>query len=357
MDAVAIKEVAVEATDPVAVLERIAYLLERTRQPTYRVRAFRTAAATAGRAGPDKLRELAGQGRLQSMKGIGETTAKVISEVLAGGPSTYLTHLEQEAGADPEREGDSAVTALRQALKGDLHMHSDWSDGGSPIEVMATSARQLGHDYVALTDHSPRLTVARGLTADRLRQQLDVVAELNETLAPFRIFTGIEVDILEDGSLDQDDDLLAELDVVVASVHSKLRMDAEGMTNRMVKAMQHPDTDVLGHCTGRIVVGRGRPESTFDAAAVFDTCARYGKAVEINSRPERLDPPKRLLKEALSRGCQIVIDTDAHAPGQLEWQINGCERAVTCEVPLDLIVNTRDAQGLLAWTASHDPWP
>jgi putative hydrolase len=346
--------VAVEATEPVAVLERIAYLLERTRQPTYRVRAFRTAAATAGRAGPERLQELAKQGRLQSLPGIGDTTAKVIAEVLAGGPSSYLAHLEEEAGPDPERKEDPAVTALRAALKGDCHTHSEWSDGGSPIEVMALSAKELGHDYLALTDHSPRLTVAHGLTADRLRQQLEVVAELNEMLAPFRILTGIEVDILEDGTLDQDDDLLAKLDVVVASVHSKLRMDADGMTKRMVRAVQHPHTDILGHCTGRIVVGRGRPESTFDAAAVFDACARLGKAVEINSRPERLDPPKRLLNEALTRGCQVVIDTDAHAPGQLEWQINGCERAVACQVPLDVIVNTRDAEGLLAWTASHD---
>jgi putative hydrolase len=218
---------------------------------------------------------------------------------------------------------------------------------------MATAARRLGHAYVVLTDHSPRLTVAHGLSVERLREQLDVVAALNEELAPFRVLTGIEVDILEDGSLDMEDDLLAALDVVVASVHSKLRMDSEAMTHRMVRAMEHPHTDILGHCTGRIVVGRGRPESTFDAGRVFDTCARFGKAVEINSRPERLDPPKRLLREALSRGCGVVIDTDAHAPGQLEWQINGCERAVACEVPSDAVVNTLDADALLEWAAGH----
>jgi putative hydrolase len=242
---------------------------------------------------------------------------------------------------------------LRAALQGDCHSHSDWSDGGSPIDVMARAARDLGHAYLALTDHSPRLTVAHGLSADRLRRQLDVVAGLNEQLAPFRILTGIEVDILEDGGLDGEEALLARLDVVVASVHSKLRMDAEAMTHRMIKAMSHPNTDILGHCTGRILVGRGRPESTFDADAVFEVCARHDKAVEINSRPERLDPPKRLLKKALDHGCKVTIDTDAHAPGQLEWQVNGCARAAACQVPPDAIVNTRDVDGLLAWTAGH----
>ena len=124
---------------------------------------------------------------------------------------------------------------------------------------MAEAARALGHRYWALTDHSPRLTVAHGLDAERLRRQLDVVAELNAELAPFRILTGIEVDILEDGALDQDEELLARLDVVVASVHSKLRMEEPEMTRRMLRAVESPHTDILGHCTGRILVGQGPP--------------------------------------------------------------------------------------------------
>ena len=155
---------------------------------------------------------------------------------------------------------------------------------------MAEAARELGHDYLVLTDHSARLTVAHGLNAERLRAQLDVVAELNGELAPFRILTGIEVDILEDGSLDQELDLLAELDVVVASVHSKLRMESSAMTERMLAAIESPHTDILGHCTGRLITGRGRAQSTFDADAVFAACARTGTAVEINSRPERRIP-------------------------------------------------------------------
>src|SRR6202035_3179002 len=198
-----------------------------------------------------------------------------------GQPPPYLDKLLAEA-APAERSG------LRAALRGDCHTHSDWSDGGSPPEEMAVAARDLGLSWIALTDHSPRLTVARGLTAERLETQLRVVARLNEQLAPFRILTGIEVDILDDGSLDQRDDLLARLDVVVASVHSKLRMPAGPMTKRMVAAVRNPHVDVLGHCTGRLLSGgRGRrPESAFDPRAVFGACLAEGVAVEINCRPE-----------------------------------------------------------------------
>jgi putative hydrolase len=227
--------------------------------------------------------------------------------------------------------------------------HPDWSDGGSPIAEMAEAARDLGHEYLVLTDHSPRLTVANGLSPERLLAQLDEVARLNQELAPFRILTGIEVDILEDGALDQTDELLGRLDVVVASVHSKLRMPAREMTRRMVAAVANPHTDILGHCTGRIVVGRGRPESEFDPAAVFGACAEHGVAVEVNSRPERQDPPKRLLRLAVEAGCRVAVDTDAHAPGQLDWQLGGCERAFACGVTPEMVVNTRDAAGLLAW--------
>jgi putative hydrolase len=250
------------------------------------------------------------------------------------------------------------VAEFRAALRGDLHLHSDWSDGGSPIREMAEAAMAIGHEYMALTDHSPRLTVANGLSPERLEKQLDVVAALNEELAPFRILTGIEVDIDVDGSLDQTDELLGRLDVVVASVHSDLRAESAAMTARMLTAVADPHTDVLGHCTGRLVIGRRqrdgsqrpRPESQFDAEAVFAACVEFGTAVEINSRPERLDPPKRLLRLAVETGCEFAIDTDAHAPGQLDWQGNGCERAVECGVDPDTVINTRTAEDLLAWT-------
>jgi putative hydrolase len=375
------------ARDPAADLRRIAFLLERSHEATYRVRAFRSAAAALSTVPQEELAARAAAGTLTELSGVGAVTARCIAESLAGEEPVYLRRLESTAGMDL----DDTTAALRAALRGDCHSHSDWSDGGSPIEEMVAAAIDLGHEYLVLTDHSPRLTVARGLDADRLRKQLGVVAAINEGLAkvslarPFRLLTGIEVDILADGALDQEDELLAELDVVVGSVHSGLREDSAVMTRRMLAALENPFLDILGHCTGRLLPrseqptakpgadedaakqerggrggergrrggGRGRPESTFDADAVFAKAAELGKAIEINSRPERLDPPKRLLRRALEAGCRFAVDTDAHAPGQLDWQLYGCERAVACGVPAERIVNTWPVDDLLAWARGH----
>jgi putative hydrolase len=318
------------------------------------VRAFRKAAMTLRDLPPGEVERLAAKGGLRDLPGIGEKTEQVIQDALAGEVPAYLQRLEAERPEPAIAKSNPAAEALRASLRGDCHSHSDWSDGGSPILEMARTARDLGHEYLVLTDHSPRLTVAKGLSADRLRQQLDVVAEVNEELAPFRLLTGIEVDINEDGTLDQDPDLLAQLDVVVASVHSKLRMDEAAMTQRMLRAVSSPLVDILGHCTGRLVRGKGRPESTFDHDTVFAACAGHDTAVEINCRPERLDPPKRLLRRVLDHGCRVSIDTDAHAPGQLTWQHYGCERAAECGVTPDRIVNAQSADDLVAWARSHE---
>jgi putative hydrolase len=339
---------------PLDALNQIAFRLERNGAETYKVRAFRNAARAIADVSDQDLAALAAAGQLQRIEGVGKSTAQVITEALKGEVPAYLTKMDAEmtAGDDLDLNGDGPGAAILKALRGDCHSHSDWSDGGSPIREMADAARTLGREYLVLTDHSARLTVAHGLNEERLRSQLAVVSELNEELAPFRILTGMEVDILEDGSLDLDLDLLGELDVVVASVHSKLRMESPQMTARMIAAVESPHTDILGHCTGRIVVGRGRPQSTFDADAVFTACARTGTAVEINSRPERQDPPEDLLRLAMELGCTFAIDTDAHAPGQLEWLGRGCRNAAAAGVPADRIVNRLPADDLLTWAAA-----
>ena len=330
---------------PAEALERIAYLLDRAREKPYRVRAYLRAAEVVKALPADELIARVSARTLEELDGIGPKTATIISEVAITGSTPYLDKLEEET-ALPVGKGNELVAQL----KGDLHTHSLWSDGGADIEVMARAARNLGHEYIALTDHSPRLTIANGLSRERLLQQLDIIAALNDDLAPFRILTGIEVDILEDGKLDQDDDILARLDVVVASVHSKLRMEKQQMTRRMITAIANPHTDVLGHCTGRYVVGRGRPQSEFEAELVFHACERFDVAVEINSRPERLDPPNDLLALAVETGCRFAINTDAHAPGQLEWQAYGADKAVATGVAIERVVNSCSVDELLAWT-------
>ncbi len=336
--------------DPEDALNEIAFWLERELAASFKVQAFRKAAGAISGLTANDLAERARDGRLKSMKGIGGRTFEVIRQAVEGEVPDYLANL-RERGAQPLVTGGGELTAM---LRGDLHSHSNWSDGWSPIELMVDAARLLGREYQALTDHSPNLTVANGLTAERLTEQLGVVQEMNEGFDDFRILTGIEVDILEDGTLDQTPEMLGRLDVVVASVHSKLRSDAATMTKRMLRGVNDPHANVLGHCTGRLVQGsRGtRPQSEFDAQRVFAACAENNVAVEINSRPERQDPPDDLIQVALDAGCLFSIDTDAHAPGQLDFLQYGAARAAANGVPADRIITTWPMERLLEWTTS-----
>jgi putative hydrolase len=327
--------------DPVVALVRIIYLLDRAQAPGHKVAAFRRALDVYAEHGPAVIADLASRGALEQLPGIGSSTAGVITDALAGRTPRYLADLEVTSVLDPGPGG-----TVRDALRGDLHCHTTWSDGGWPLEAMARSARALGHEYLVITDHSARLTVAHGLSRERLEQQLRAVAETD--VAPLDLLSGIEVDINVDGSLDCDDDLLATLDVVVASVHSKFQLPAGEQTRRLIRAVSSPHVDVLGHCTNRIIVGRGRRPSEFDARAVFEACAEHHTAVEINSRPERLDPPLELIQVALEAGCLFAVNSDAHAPGQLEWLAHGSRQAAHGGVPIDRIINTRPVDRLLA---------
>ncbi len=335
---------------PEEALLRVIHCLDRAHASGFKTKAFVRALDVVRTCDPVELAERARDERLQELDGIGDATAGVITEALAGVVPSYLARLEVESVVPLTAEG----AEHRAALRGDCHLHSTWSDGGASIESMAATAIELGHEYMVLTDHSARLTVAHGLDEVRLTEQLGVIERVNADIAAaghdFRILTGMEVDIFEDGSLDLSDEMLAQLDVVVASVHSKLRMDRKQMTERMVVAVANPHVDILGHCTGRLI-GK-RPESTFDADYVFAACAQFETAVEINCRPERLDPPRELIDLAIDYGCWFSIDSDAHATGQLEWQPHGCNRAAERGVPIDRIVNAMPAAELLDWAAS-----
>ena len=340
--------------DPLEALLRVAYLQDRGLLPSQKTAAFLKAADVVRELPEGELERRVATNTLLDLPAVGASTGEVIKQALAGKVPDRITKLEAET-VIPLGEG----ARLRTAIKGDLHAHSLWSDGGATIETMARAAMALGHEYLVMTDHSPRLTVAHGLNRDRLLAQLDEIEALNEQLAPFRILTGIEVDILVDGALDQDQDLLERLDIVVASVHSKLAMEEKHMTERMLLAVASPHVDVLGHCTGRKVKGFGpdqveiRKRSVFDAELIFAACAQFGTAVEINCRPERQDPPPELLDLALDAGCLISIDTDSHSPGHLEFVNYGCDKAVEHGIEAERIINTWPLDDLLAWTQTH----
>jgi len=333
--------------DAVAALRRAIYLLDRQLAPSQKVRAFQRAIDIITDLPDGELEDRVVAGTLTQLDGIGKSTGSVIVAAVRNEPNTYLDDLDKRSCV-PVGAGAGLLTALR----GDCHVHSTWSDGGATIREMAEAARGLGHEYLVMTDHSPRLTVAHGLSEERLAAQLDEIELVNRELAPFRVLTGLEVDILVDGTLDLSEAMLARLDVVVASVHSKFRMPAEEMTRRMVMAVASPHVDILGHLTNRKVVGAGRPPSEFDAEIVFAACAKFDTAVEINCRPERQDPPDELLELAVEWGCKLAIDTDAHAPGQLEWQAFGCDKAARYGVEPSQIINTMRADDLVAWAAS-----
>ncbi len=334
------------APGPVEALRESSYWLDRARSDPRRSQALRRAADVVERMPPEERARREADGTWSDVGGLGPTSVAVVVAAVAGRVPDYLARLRRE-GAAPLTSGGATLLA---ALRGDCHTHTSDSDGSAPLAEMAAAAQALGREYLAVTDHSPRLTVARGLSEERLLEQGRRIDAHNEAHPGLRLLKGIEVDILADGTLDQSPAALRTLDVVVASVHSRLQMDAETMTHRMVRAIADPRTTILGHCTGRLVAGpRRRPESRFDAEVVFEACRRFDVAVEISSRPERRDPPTRLLELARDMGCLFSIDTDAHAPGQLEFLAYGAERAESAGIDPDRVVTTWPLPRLLAW--------
>ena len=224
----------------------------------------------------------------------------------------------REDGAEIGAAQEGRLPQLIEAdmIRGDLHLHSDWSDGVATIEAMAATAEALGYEYAAITDHSPSLQIAGGLSPERLRRQIAQIRSFNEKNPRCRLFSGIEVDIRPDGSLDLPDDLLDELDVVVASVHSHFKQGCEEMTARICRAMEHPAVQIIGHPTGRLLGSRGGYQ--VDVERLIRQAAATGTILELNASPQRLDLPDIYLRRAREAGVLLTINTDAHSPVTME---------------------------------------
>jgi DNA polymerase (family 10) len=238
-----------------------------------------------------------------------------------------------------------AVVELGQ-IKGDLHLHTEWSDGTRSVRDMALAARERGYEYICVTDHSQGLAVARGLDAARLQAQRAEIEQANAELAPFRVLQGVELEVRGDGSLDLPDDVLGGLDLVVAAVHSGLRQDGERLTGRAVAALRHPLVDILAHPTGRII-GR-RAGGDFDLDALYAEAARTGTVLEIDGDPARMDLRDVHARAAIAAGCMVSIDSDAHAVEGLENVFYGVGVAQRAWVSAEQVLNTLPLDALLA---------
>jgi DNA polymerase (family 10) len=230
-------------------------------------------------------------------------------------------------------------------LKGDLHVHTTWSDGTASVRKMALAAKERGHEYLAITDHSRGLGVANGLDADRLREQRQEIDRVNVELAPFRALQGVELEVRADGSLDLPDGVLGELDFVVASVHTGLGQDREKLTARALSAMRHPLVDVLAHPTGRIVGGRSGGDFHMDA--LYEEAAKTGTVLEIDGDPSRMDLRDEHARAAIAAGCYLSVDSDAHSVGGLVNLLYGVGVAQRAWVPPERVLNTLPLEGLL----------
>jgi len=254
----------------------------------------------------------------------------------------------REGQEEIERAEQGTIPGLvkRSDIKGDLHVHTDWSDGWDTIEAMALAARELGYQYLGIADHSGGLGIARGLDEERLRQQILEIRQLNQRISGIHIFSGIEVDIRADGSLDMPDELLKELDIVTAAVHSGMNQSQEQMTKRIIRAMENPNVDVLAHPTCRLLPTR-EPVAV-DMEAVFQAAAKTNTMLEINSMPSRLDLKDIHAYRARELGVKLVINTDAHSTGGLKFVRFGVGVARRGWCQAQDILNTRPLEEVMA---------
>jgi putative hydrolase len=330
----------VDAIAAAQVLSEIGYLLRQDPEEKFRAKAFSAAAWSLAVERPD-LEALHGRNELTTLEGVGAGIAKVIAEVLETGHSRYLDRLREQM-KQPARDDESVLDFAR--YKGDVHSHSTWSDGRATMLEMARGAEAMGYTYLGVTDHSPRIKVVNGLDANRLLAQSREMAEVQAQVPGVALLQGIEVDILEDGSLDLPDMVLELLDVVIASPHVKLRQEPAAMTERMLRAVSHPHVDVIGHPTGRRP--GSREGANYDFEAVFKEAAQHGVALEIDCDPARMDLSPEMARLALELGCSFSLDADAHAPAELAYVPMGMWMARRAGIPQDRILNFKPLEDL-----------
>jgi len=266
----------------------------------------------------------------------------------------YIPPELREGQGEVKAAGEHALPDLieRKDIRGDFHVHSNWSDGASSIQDVAMAARALGYEYIAICDHSRSLTIANGLSVDRLRDQMEQIDRLNDTLEDFTVLKGSEVDIKADGTLDLPDDVLEELDIVVASVHTSLNQEPQAITDRVVRALESPYVTILGHPTGRIL--GGREPMMIDMGLVIEVAKTNGKVLELNAYPSRLDLSDENVHRAVDAGALISIDTDAHSLFELDYMEYGVHSARRGWAPKNKVLNTLSYDGLLRFLSAKE---
>lgn len=322
------------------VLSEIGYLLRQNPEERFRAKAFSAAAWSLAIERPE-IEALHSSNELTRLEGVGPGIARVLAEVVETGKSRYLDRLREQM-KQPARDDESTLDFAR--YQGDIHSHSNWSDGKATMLEMARGAEAMGYRYLGVTDHSPRIKVVNGLDAERLLAQSREMADVQAQVPGVALLQGIEVDILEDGALDLPEMVLELLDIVVASPHVKLRQEPAAMTERMLRAVSHPHVDVIGHPTGRRP--GSREGATYDFEAVFKEAARHHVALEIDCDPARMDLSPEMARLALDLGCSFALDADAHTPAEFAYVPMGMWMARRAGIPQDRILNFRSLEDL-----------